>query len=38
MSTDNTHLIPQFWAKTQQLDDIRKENILDIIPELAALK
>jgi hypothetical protein len=38
MSTDNTALIPKFWAKTQQLDKIRKENILDIIPELAALK
>ena len=38
MSTDNTHLIPKFWNTTDQLDDIRKENILDIIPELKALK
>jgi hypothetical protein len=38
MDTDNTALIPKFWSKTQQLDEIRKENILDIIPELAALK
>jgi organic radical activating enzyme len=38
LATDNTALIPKFWAKTQQLDDIRKENILNIIPELAALK
>jgi hypothetical protein len=38
MATDNTHLIPKFWSKTQQLDEIRKENILDIIPELKALK
>jgi hypothetical protein len=37
-TTDNTHLIPKFWEKTCQLDEIRKENILDIIPELAALK
>ena len=37
-STDNSHLIPKFWSKTQQLDEIRKENILDIIPELKALK
>jgi organic radical activating enzyme len=37
-STDNTHLIPKFWEKTQQLDEIRKENILDVIPELKALK
>jgi hypothetical protein len=31
-------LIPKFWEKTRQLDEIRKENILDIIPELKALK
>ena len=37
-STDNSDLIPKFWSKTQQLDEIRKENILDIIPELKALK
>jgi MoaA/NifB/PqqE/SkfB family radical SAM enzyme len=35
---DNSHLIPQFWARTQQLDAIRNENVLDVIPELAALK
>jgi MoaA/NifB/PqqE/SkfB family radical SAM enzyme len=38
MATDNTHLIDTFWRKTHELDSIRKENILDIIPELAALK
>jgi hypothetical protein len=38
MSTDNTHLIPKFWSTTDQLDGIRRENILDVIPELAALK
>jgi hypothetical protein len=38
MATDNTHLIDTFWRKTHELDDIRKENILKIIPELAALK
>ena len=37
-ATDNTHLIPEFWVRTQKLDEIRKENILDVIPELAALK
>ena len=37
-ATDNTHLIDTFWRKTHQLDNIRKENILDIIPELTALK
>jgi sulfatase maturation enzyme AslB (radical SAM superfamily) len=38
MSTDNNHLLDQFWAKTRKLDAIRNENILDVIPELAALK
>jgi radical SAM protein with 4Fe4S-binding SPASM domain len=37
MATDNTHLIDTFWRKTHELDGIRKENILDIIPELKAL-
>lgn len=37
-ATDNTHLIDTFWRKTHELDDIRKENIMDIIPELVALK
>lgn len=37
-STDNTQLIDQFWRRTHELDDIRNENILDIIPELRALK
>jgi len=38
MATDNTQLIDTFWRKTHELDNIRKENILDVIPELAALK
>ena len=37
MATDNSNLIPKFWNKTIELDHIRKENILEIIPELAAL-
>jgi MoaA/NifB/PqqE/SkfB family radical SAM enzyme len=38
MAEDNTHLIDTFWAKTNELDAIRNENILDVIPELKALK
>ena len=38
MATDNTHLIDTFWRKIHELDDIRKENIMEVIPELAALK
>ena len=37
-ATDNTHLIETFWHKTQELDNIRNENILNVIPELVALK
>ena len=37
-ATDNTHLIDTFWRKTHELDDIRRENIMDVIPELAELK
>lgn len=38
MATDNSNLLPKFWDKTVQLDEIRKENILDVIPELKDLK
>jgi len=38
MSTDNTHLIDTFWRKTNELDSIRSEKLLDVIPELQALK
>jgi organic radical activating enzyme len=38
MSTDNTHLLPKFWSKTAELDAIRNENILEVIPELKAIK
>lgn len=37
-STDNSALISKFWEKTRTLDNIRNENILDIIPELQALE
>jgi hypothetical protein len=36
-TTDNTHLIDTFWRKTHELDNIRHERCLDIIPELKAL-
>jgi sulfatase maturation enzyme AslB (radical SAM superfamily) len=37
-ATDNSHLIPKFWEKTNQLDEIRKESWHDVIPELDALR
>ena len=36
-ATDNTHLIDTFWRKTHELDGIRNERCLDVIPELKAL-
>lgn len=37
-ATDNSDLIPQFWAKTEQLDEIRNEHWSDAFPELAVLR
>jgi radical SAM protein with 4Fe4S-binding SPASM domain len=37
MATDNTVLIPKFWSKTHELDAIRNETCLDVLPELKAL-
>jgi len=37
MASDNTNLLDTFWRKTHELDKIRGENCLDVIPELQAL-
>lgn len=37
-ATDNSALVPTFWQRTEQLDTMRNERCLDIIPELKALK
>jgi hypothetical protein len=37
-ATDNSHLLPQFWEKTQKLDHLRSEDLLTVIPELRCLK
>jgi radical SAM protein with 4Fe4S-binding SPASM domain len=37
MSTDNTHLIDTFWRKTHELDAVRSEKLLNVIPELQGL-
>lgn len=36
-ATDNSHLLPEFWSRTQILDALRNENISNVIPELNAL-
>jgi sulfatase maturation enzyme AslB (radical SAM superfamily) len=38
MAKDNTPLIDTFWRKTHELDNIRSEKLLDVIPELYALQ
>jgi len=37
-ATDNTRLLPEFWQRTQALDALRNEELLQIIPELGDLK
>lgn len=37
MATDNTHLIDTFWRRTNELDEIRREHIQEVIPEITAL-
>lgn len=37
MTTDNTHLLDTFWARAYQLDKLRNQNILEVLPELAEL-
>ena len=37
-ATDNSHLLPRFWSRTQELDALRRENIFDALPELRALQ
>lgn len=37
-STDNSHLIPEFWRRTEVLDRLRNEDVLKVLPELIELK
>jgi hypothetical protein len=37
-ATDNTALLDTFWRRTHELDAIRNETLLAVIPELAALQ
>ena len=36
-SIDNRDYLPKFWQRTRQLDQIRGEDVLTVIPELKAL-
>ncbi|CAB4138016.1 4Fe4S-binding SPASM domain containing protein [uncultured Caudovirales phage] len=33
-ATDNTHLLPEFWQRTRVLDELRNEEVLQVLPEL----
>ena len=37
MSTDNSALLDTFWQRTNQLDGIRNERCLDVLPELESI-
>ena len=36
-SEDRSDLLPEFWERMAQLDEFRKENLLEVIPELHEL-
>lgn len=37
-ATDNSSLLGKFWQQTERLDNLRQEKLLEVIPELVALK
>lgn len=37
MAQDNSHLQSKFWERSTQLDDLRNETLLEVIPELKTL-
>lgn len=38
MALDNMHLLDKFWDKTRELDNIRQQRLLSVLPELEALQ
>ena len=34
---DNSYMLPNFWNKTRELDSLRNEDVLQVLPELKAL-
>ena len=37
MSTDNSHLLPDFWKTVNDLDWSRSEDLLQVVPELECI-
>lgn len=38
MADEKQHLIPDFWKKTELMDKIRNETLIDIVPELKDMR
>jgi hypothetical protein len=36
-ATDNTRLLPEFWQRTRVLDELRNQEVLQVLPELGDL-
>jgi hypothetical protein len=34
MATDNSHLLPKFWTLVEDLDGVRDESLVKVVPEL----
>lgn len=37
-ATDNTRLLSEFWQRTRVLDELRNQEVLQVLPELEALR
>jgi len=37
MANDNSHKLPDFWETVNELDRVREEKLIDVIPELASI-
>jgi hypothetical protein len=37
MATDNSHLLPKFWSLVEDLDGVRNESLVAVVPELATI-
>ena len=37
MAKDNSHLLPKFWSLIEDLDAVRNESLISVVPELEAI-
>ena len=38
MATDNSALLPDFWQTTDNIDQIRSEQLVEVVPELKQIE